>query len=132
MRKIGHIEEFSKALVFSDYLYSEGIRNDVDGDEESGGDIWVHDEDLLERSEEELKQFELAPYDAKYEVAEKMAETLRRKEEKAKQRYSKKVHDRSSITNMSLRSVAPATFALIVISVVVTLAAGLGSGSNLT
>ena len=121
MRKIGHIDEFADAVVFSDYLYSQGVTNDVDGDEKDGADIWVHDEDELDRAVAELGEFVLNASDDKYVAAGKKAEELRHKEKRDNLKYSKKVYDRSGITNVSMFSVAPVTFVLIIISVIVTL-----------
>lgn len=132
MRKIGHIDEFADAVVFSDYLYSQAITNDVDGDEVNGADIWVHDEDLLDRATTEFSEFVLNTRDEKYVSAGKKAEDLRHKEKRDNLKYSRKIHNRSSITNVSLFTVAPVTFILIILSVIVTLVAGLGSGSPLT
>ncbi len=132
MRKIGHIDKFSDAKIFSDYLYAQGIDNEVEGDDAEGADVWVHDEDMLEKSAVDLDAFLLDPADTKYQAAGKKAGDLRHKEKLDNKKFQKKVHGRDSIMHASIFSVAPVTFCLIAISVVVTLLGGLGSGSNLT
>ena len=132
MRIIGHIDKFSDAVVFSDYIYAQGIANDVEGDDVEGADIWVHDEDLLEKSATALDSFLLNPADPKYQAASKTAEDIRHREKQDKKKSQKKIHGRDSIMHTSVFGVAPVTFVLIAISVGVTLLGGLGSGSKLT
>ncbi len=132
MRIIGHIDKFSDAVIFSAYLYAEGVANEIEGDDAEGADIWVHDEDMLEKSSIDLDEFLLNPSDSKYQVAAKKADDLRQKEKKDNKKFQKKMHGRDSIVHASVFSVAPVTFVLIAISVFVTIFGGLGSGSQLT
>ncbi len=39
MRKIGHIAETAQAKRFSDYLYAEGIENEIEGEDANGWDL---------------------------------------------------------------------------------------------
>lgn len=132
MRKVGHIENFSDGGVFSDYLYTQGISNDLEGDESEGAEIWVHDEDLLEKAALEFNTFIENSDDPKYQAASKKANDLRIKEKQERKEFEKKMHGRGSIMHASIFSVAPVTVYLIIISVVVTLIGGLGSGSQFT
>jgi len=132
MRKIGHIENFSEAKTFSDYLYAQGVANEVEGEASAGGDVWVHDEEQVDDAKRELEVFVANPKANQYQSAGKVAETRRHKEKQAAAGFQKKVYDRKRIIKRSLMVAAPVTFWLIIISVVVTLSGGLGSGSSLT
>mgnify|MGYP006418198931 CR=1 FL=1 len=132
MRKIGHIDETQAATRFSDYLYAQGVGNEIEGEDASGWDVWVHNEEQLESSKRELEVYLQDPEAKRYAAAEKTAEELHRKEKQDAAAFQKKVFDRNRILNQSLIMAAPVTFVLIAISVAVTLMGGLGSGSNLT
>ncbi len=132
MRKIGHLEGNPEATRFSDYLYSQGVDNDVDAGASGGWDIWVHDEEQLDAAKQELAAFLEAPDDEKYQSAGTDAEARRRKESEDDEAFKKKVYDRRRIMRRSMFAAYPVTMTLIVISVVVTLLGGLGSGSPLT
>ncbi|MBT3194841.1 MAG: rhomboid family intramembrane serine protease [Verrucomicrobia bacterium] len=132
MRKIGHIDETHAATLFSDYLYAQGVGNEIEGDEGSGWDVWVHNEEQLEAATREFEVYLKDPGAPRYAAAEKVAEELHRKEKKSASAFQKKVFDRDRMMKHSLVRMAPVTVVLIAISVAVTLMGGLGSGSELT
>ncbi len=132
MRRIGHIDNISQANLFSDYLYANSMENEVEGDASDGWDIWVHDEESLAGAKKALAEFLADPEDSRYRSATQAAEELRRKTTEEEFEFQKKVYDRKRIMRHSLWSSSPVTLALIIISVAVTLFAGLGSGSKLT
>jgi GlpG protein len=129
MRKIGHIDTFDVATRFSDYLYAQGTDNEAEGDDTTGYDIWVHNEELLEAAKGEFDAFLLNPDEDRYLSAGKIADTRRREVAASKAQFNKTVFDRKRIMRRSLLSAAPVTFALIVASVLVTFFGGLGSNS---
>ena len=53
MRLIGHLTEKTSALTFSDFLYVQGIGNEVESEKE-GWAIWIHGEDEVPRARELL------------------------------------------------------------------------------
>ena len=132
MRKIGHIAETAQAKLFSDYLYAEGIENEIEGEDANGWDLWVYNEEQLAAAAQELKVFELDPAAAKYAAAVQVAEERHRKEKATAAAFQKNMFDRKRVLSRSVILVAPVTFILIAVSVVVTLLGGLGSGSQLT
>jgi GlpG protein len=132
MRKIGHLEGNREATRLSDFLYSQGIDNEVEAGASGGWDIWVHDEEQLDASKQELAAFCAAPDAEKYHAAGPEAEARRREETEADAAFKRKVYDREKILKRSMFAAYPVTMTLIVISVVVTLLGGLGSGSPLT
>ncbi len=132
MRKIGHIDDASVAKRFSDYLYAKGVDNEIEGQDAEGWDVWVHDEEQIPAAKDELGTYLLNPDVSMYVDAMKAADARQKDEKKGATTFKEKVFDREKIINRPLFSIAPITFALIAISVVVTLLGGLGSGSPLT
>jgi GlpG protein len=90
MRQAGTIATRQDAERFVNYLLTLGITAKVDraGDEWA---IWIHDENQVPRSREELAQFQRAPGDARYQQAEQAAKLARRaaadKERQARKNY---------------------------------------------
>jgi GlpG protein len=77
MRQAGTIATKQDAERFANYLLSIGISSKID----PAGDnwaIWIHDENELERSRQELEQFEREPQDPRYQAAEHAAKLARR------------------------------------------------------
>ena len=77
MRQAGTIATKQNAERFANYLLSQGITSKVD----PAGDawaIWIHDENELARSREELEQFEREPENPRYQEAEHAAKIARR------------------------------------------------------
>jgi hypothetical protein len=89
MRLVGELEELAYANIFSDYLTQLGIENEII--EEPSGDkvayeIWVHEEDKVEESEELLKKFLENPDGEEYQgVSEKARKIKKQAEKEAKQ-----------------------------------------------
>lgn len=77
MRQAGTIETRPEADLFANYLLSLGISSKV---EASNGQwaIWIHDENQIDRSRQELDQFRAQPSDPRYKDAEAAARTARR------------------------------------------------------
>src|SRR6266511_3501207 len=53
MRLIGHLPSETSATTFSDYLYVQGITNEVEAEKE-GWAIWIHSEDECSQAKEML------------------------------------------------------------------------------
>ena len=56
MRLIGHLPNETSATTFSDYLYVEGITNEVEAEKE-GWAVWIHSEDEWTKAIELLSAF---------------------------------------------------------------------------
>jgi GlpG protein len=123
MRLIGHLTEKTSALTFSDFLYVQGIGNEVESEKE-GWAIWIHGEDEVPRARELLEQYKTNPADPRYKKSAAQAENLkvqeRLSEEDAKDRY----FDKSRVfrETRSYR-IGPLTVALVLVCVGVTIAA---------
>ena len=79
MRSIGEISNESDAKLFGDYLYVEGIANDID-EEDGEWTIWVHDDDQLDAASAALKKFLADPTNATYQKNGAEADRLRKQE----------------------------------------------------
>ena len=128
MRAIGYLTDETAARTFGDYLYVQGIENQVELHKPEGWAVWVNDEDKIEQATGLLAAFQQNPTDPKYAAAGKGAAALREKHEKGDEAYRKKVRDRRHLFR-PLRDYGfgPLTFVLIVISVVVAIVSRLGA-----
>jgi GlpG protein len=131
MRAIGYLTDETAARTFGDYLYVQGIENQVELHKPEGWAVWVNDEDKIEQATSLLAAFQQNPTDPKYAAAGKSAAALREKHEKGDEAHRKKVRDRRHLFR-PLRDYGfgPLTFILIVISVVVAIVSRLGAAPD--
>ncbi len=113
MRSIGEISNESDAKLFGDYLYVEGIDNDID--EENGEwTVWVHDDDQLDSASAALKKFRKDPTATIYREQAGKADRLRRTEEEEADRARKRQVDvRTQVFNTTSLSTPHLTLFLI-------------------
>jgi len=69
----------TEARRLGDYLYAQGIPNDVDEDE-GEWTIWIHDDDQLTAAEAELNAFHSNPADIKYAKTSGTADRLHKEQ----------------------------------------------------
>ena len=81
MRHIGSIQDGALAARFGDYLTALGVGNDVEQGA-SGFNVWVHDDDHLDRAKIELNAFQTDPTADRYQQASKAADRIRADDEK--------------------------------------------------
>jgi GlpG protein len=128
MRLIGHLANESAARVFGDYLYVQGIENQVEPQSQDGWAIWIMDEDKLQRAETLLADYRQNPQDRKYTAEAKGAAERRAAAEKDQAAYEKRLRDRRHLFRpLTGYGFGPLTFVLIVICVAVFLWSNLGS-----
>jgi GlpG protein len=131
MRLIGHLAEETSARAFADYLYVQGIENQVDHDKNDGWGIWISDEDKIARANELLNDFRKNPSDPKYIKEAKSAEELRAKEEKDQETYRKRLRNRRHLFRpLTAYGFGPVTFVMIAISVVVFFISNFGQNDD--
>jgi GlpG protein len=80
MRKIGDLPNESMARVFSAALYSRGLENDVETEDNGAFSIWIHDDDQLGKGRELLSQYRERPDDPAW-LQEVSAAARKRKQE---------------------------------------------------
>jgi GlpG protein len=119
MRQAGTIDSKSDAQQLADYLLSLGITSKLEPAGEQWA-IWVHDENQLQRSRDELAQFKVDPSDARYKAAAQAARQVRRETtQKTRQAQRNYVDMRNEWAKPWHRR--PVTLTLMVISVLVYL-----------
>ena len=120
MRSIGHLEDESQARTFADYLYVQGIENQLEFHKEDGWAVWIRDEDKLESAAKLLTGFRENPGDPRYRAEGKSATQLRAQEEEKEESYRKKLRNRRHLFQpLSAYGFGPLTFGLIAACVVV-------------
>ena len=81
MRLIGHLPDEADARTFIDYLYTEGITSQLEVERGGQCGIWVHEEDLVAKSETLLRAFLTNSKDPQFQQAAKDAIALRTREQ---------------------------------------------------
>jgi GlpG protein len=120
MRSIGHIEDEAQARTFADYLFVQGIENQLEFHKEDGWAVWIRDEDKLEPATKLLTGFRENPSDPRYRAGAKSAPILRAQEEQKDEAYRKKLRNRRDLFRpLTAYGFGPLTFALIVACVIV-------------
>jgi len=89
MRQIGTLPDDKQAQTLADYLLTLQISTRID-EHPGGWDLWVCDEDQVDRARQELSGFLQKPQDPRYQQAIRTARSLRRQEEHAEQEYQRK------------------------------------------
>lgn len=119
MRQAGTLATRLDADRFANYLLSLGITSKVEGSGDAWS-IWVHDENQLAHSKQELAEFLRQPNDARYIAAEQTARQVRR-ETAARQKQAERnlIDMRNVWANPWHRR--PVTLALIIFSALVYL-----------
>jgi GlpG protein len=115
MRMIGHIDEQAEAQAFSDFLYVQGIDNQVELEKEGVWAVWVHAEDDLSRAQGMLAEFKANPADPKYKKVASKAAKLRTHSERSDQSYRKRILDGS----MLWRGVVTYGYGLVSLAVII-------------
>ena len=117
MRLIGHLDSEVGARTFGDYLFVQGIENQIELHKDDGWAVWINDEDKIERAAGMLKAFQQAPGDPKYQAEAKNAARLRSEQEKEVADYTKKIKTRRQLVGPTgPYGFGPLTLALITIS----------------
>lgn len=126
MRPAGTIRDQRHARRFADYLLTQGIgaRLDLTRD---GWTVWVYEEDALPRVRSELDQFLREPGALRF-ACSREAERIRAQAREAQQRREELLARAAETVEVArVQAPTPLTWALLVFSVIVALATGLGS-----
>lgn len=124
---IGHLPNEANAATFSDFLYVQGIANEVEA-EKDGWAVWVHSEEQLEKARELLATFLGNPSDPRFHKESAQARELRQREQADEEAAEQRFFDRKKVFRSTMPyGVGPLTFVLVLACVVV---AGLRWGWN--
>jgi len=129
MRAIGKIDDESAARLFGDYLYAQGIDNQIERDAAGGWTVYVHSEDHLDRARQELDRFLQNPQAPVYVRAHAEAQVRREQAARDAAEYERNqinLHRRWFPTG----GIGPLTIALIAASIAMALYSGLGDNEK--
>jgi GlpG protein len=129
MRQIGTLPDESRAQTLSDYLLTQGIETKIQ-QESSGWEIWVRDEDRVERAREELARFQANPLDPRFTEAVRSAADIRRAEERADQLYRRRQVDLGNRMRGVGAGTIPVTIGLIAACSIVALVTDFGASDQ--
>src|SRR6266498_2723215 len=125
MRMIGHLPGEADARAFSDYLYAQGIDNQIEPERDGRWALWVHAEEQIAHAETLLRRYQENPADPQYAAAEE-ARVRRLREQKENESARKRIYDADKLFPRGIRGVGFVTAILIAISVGVSLVSGFG------
>lgn len=101
MRVIGHLPSEASALIFSDYLYVQGIVNQVDEETEGWG-VWIHSEDEISRARAILEAYRHSPDDPKYRKKAGLAGARRARETADEEAAERRVEENTETLRASM------------------------------
>lgn len=137
MRCLGQINGRSAAESFVAYLLTQDITTQIEaigeptpGEKIDRWEIWVRDEDKLQRARSELTQFVDNPRDAKYASALTQAKSILVEREKKKQQAARNVRRIDMRRTPGLaggRSIPPLTLTLLILSIGISLLSSFGA-----
>lgn len=121
MRQIGEAINKKQALIFSDYLISQGIENKLldEPDTPDIMEIWALSDDRLQEAEELFNQFRANPEAPEYAKAAAEGKILRKQAAREAQEESVHIDARTTLSNRSAPGGrGPITSMLVLISIV--------------
>lgn len=120
MRSIGEIQGEKLARTFGDFLYAQGIPNEVEPAAADRWTVWVKSDDDLARAGEFLRLYLQNPTDDRFRQAGREAEALRRKEGEDEAAYRKRQRKAAGMfQNLSGHRFGIVSYAIIFICVAV-------------
>lgn len=120
MRMIGKLTGEEKARTFGDYLYVQGIENQIEADKDNSWAVWIHAEEELERARGLLAKYQENPADPKFQSTSRAANDLREQKRKEQIQYQKRMKQRRDLFRpLAGYGFGPVTLILICMSVVV-------------
>lgn len=120
MRQIGTLSSEKDANTFVDYLLTQGIDSQCDSSGDAF-DIWIRDEDQIDRAKPMLAEFQANPQAAAFESANQEARKIREQKVQARLQHAKNKMDvrRNWQTPGGGPQRRPVTMALVIGSVLV-------------
>lgn len=126
MRSIGSLESSQHAKRLAAFLLTEGIKSQMIN-EDSEWEVWINDEDLLDKSREILAEFQSNPDHERYRAALTQAEAMEREQEKKRREYQKNL----KVGTPTNQKKFPFTITLIVICGIVAVITGFGGPAQI-
>lgn len=131
MRHLKTFPNRDAATRLGDFLTAEDIENRIDPAANDTFELWIYDEDAIDRAVELLGQFEADPDHPKFSDAAKIARRKKAAEERSAAEYARKHHDMDeSARRILFAAGGPVIFSLILLSLLVFVYSG--TGANVT
>lgn len=128
MRQIGQLQSESDARRLGDYLYAQGVDNQVERDGDAAFAVWIVADEDVDRAAHQFAEFIANPADPKYAAARDAAserrEAVRKDNEAARRRMFNR---RQLFAKLGGYGIGPLTFVLIAACVWVAILSKLGS-----
>jgi GlpG protein len=119
---IGHVVNEAHARTFSDYLYVQGIENQIEPDRGGPFAIWVHNEDEVEKARGLLHSFARDPQSSVFRQAADLAAKQRKENAVAEKAAAKRTFDANDLFGSRLIwGMGRLTAGLVAVSVVIWL-----------
>lgn len=96
MRSIGQLSDERQAKRFSDFLLTQGIRNEVEADGPGVWSVWVLDDEQLVAGQSWLERFQRDPAAAEFAQAA-TADEVRAREQREQAEWRQRVHNRRRV-----------------------------------
>lgn len=131
MRPIGTIQDETQAMQFGGFLSVREIANQVDKDSRGDWEVWILDDDNIEKAKSLLEQFRRNPNDPIYAEASQAVVRQRQQEETAEAPSRVRSTGIRAIFGISPVPIGFLSVALIAISVAVTILAAVSKDDRL-
>jgi len=131
MRQIGRLDDEAQARRFGDFLYGRRIESQVDPASNGGWDLWVLDESQLEEAASLFERFAARPDDPTFAGGAEKGARQRQRDVQASVPKRARIVDGRTAFYRPLIGYGVLTMALLAISVLVTLATGLGENDRI-
>ena len=126
MLKAGHFDDEHQARVFGDYLFVQGIENQVDCNRDGVWELWVLDHGQLSAARSQLEDYLKDPKNPKYGSSSTQADKKKRGKQKEQEAHRRQRYDAKRLFGSGRFRLQSLTFLLIVLSVIITLASHMG------
>ncbi len=130
MRPIGNLQDETLARRFGDYLLGRGIDNQVDPNLHGSWEVWVLDDENIEKAKSHLDRFRGNPDEPAFVQAAVTAARQRQSEPENQPRKRARVVDARTLLSTQTVSLGPLTIALIGVSVAVAILTSLGANER--
>ncbi len=130
MRSIGRLQDEVLAQRLGDVLHAEGIEGQVDKNLQGSWEIWVLDDENIERAKQVLDQFNQHPDAPRFLEASRVAARKRQSEEQTRVGKRNRLIDGRTLFYVPPVPVGVLSLVLIIISVAVTLLTDFGKNER--
>lgn len=97
MRQIGSLDNETSARALGDFLYVQGIKNEVEAESNQAWVIWVLDEDQVGQAQGILERFRTNPESSEFKGKTTLAERMREDEVREQKQFQKRCTDRTDL-----------------------------------